>query len=211
VCEPRFFIFTEKAASAYLAQTPLPQWDLVGFLDFVDHWDLYSLAKRNRASFLLEKLHSRRALGKDPGPKVIRRSTMRTFVDKLKKSQCSHQRLKQENQRLHEINGQLARVNELEQENAALQKCVICTKPYSGTEKTSCSRCGQIACKECVIKWASEVTMARAEEIAGSAYNEEGERKAAIGGAARALVMLGGITFKCPYCKGERLGSSLSV
>jgi len=53
--------------------------------------------------------------------------------------------------------------------------------------------------------------MARAEEIAGSAYSDEGEKKAAIVGAARALVMLGGITFRCPYCKGERLGSSLAV
>jgi hypothetical protein len=110
------------------------------------------------------------------------------------------------------MNSKLAnRVNELGQENAALQKCIICTKPYSGAGKTSCSKCGQITCKECVIKWASKVIMACAEEIARSAYSNEGEKKVAIMGAARALVMLGGIIFWCPYCKGEHLGSSLAV
>ena len=79
-------ITTERASAAYFTKTSIPEWDLVGFLDFVDHLDLYSklkrrsewnsryfntlsgmlalevpLAKRNRAIFLLEKLHSRRA------------------------------------------------------------------------------------------------------------------------------------------------------
>ena len=79
-------ITIERAAEAYFAQTSIPEWDLVGFLNFVDHLDLYSKlkrrsewnsryfnalsgmlgletssAKRNRAIFLLEKIHSRRA------------------------------------------------------------------------------------------------------------------------------------------------------
>lgn len=185
----------------FFAQTSIPEWDLVSFLDFVDHLDL-----RPREI-------EQSSLGNDPGPKakVTHRSMVKTFVEKLKKNRCSHQRLKQDYQKLQEMNGILAnKVNKLEQENAALQKCIICTKPYSGVGKTSCSKCGQIACRECAIRWASEATTVRAEEIVGSVvYSNDSEKKAAIVGAARALVMFSGITFRCPFCKGERLGSSL--
>jgi hypothetical protein len=79
----------------------------------------------------------------------------------------------------------------------------------------ACIRCGQVACRGCVVKWAAEAMKDRVNEILGKELlvsegsRRDPEREPAKDIIARALVMCGGVSFRCPFCNGECHASSL--